>query len=244
MVMMRMIPALEMPMKPTTYECGPDGKMRHFHLMKHFQEIASMHAERMGLGMGWMMKNGLIWVLVDMRLGIVRMPRWKESCTIYTIPSGYDSLRAFREFIVTDGEENQIVKGSSVWMVLDMKKKRPMPTEDLDFNFPKDGKRNFSGILRSGMPDSMDLIGDLVVEESSIDLNGHVNNTEYVRWAVDSIRRTETTPPPLNNLLMSYKAEVFKGDTIRILSDFIQNKLIIVIERSGVGKPVFTMEIL
>ncbi len=234
-----MIPALETELLPKTYECGPRGRMRLHNLMKHMQEIASAHAMKMGLGMDWMMKNGFIWVLVDMRMGFSDMPKWNRSCTLYTMPSGFDEMRAYREFIITDENDEEIVKATSVWMVLDLKNKRPVHTDKLGFDFPKTTKKNFETIKRGPLPENPGRIHTVRIGESSIDLNGHVNNTEYPRWAMDALSLSGEKGYPTKDILMSFRAEVFEGDVIEIHKS--ENRTLI-LKKEGASRPVFTME--
>lgn len=188
--------------------------------MKHFQEIASSHAEKMGLGMKWMMMNGLIWVLVDMRMGIEKMPGWNEPITIFTMPSGYDEIKAYREFLVQGKEDDILIKASSAWMVLDVKIKRPKMMLDLDLNLPREGKRNFPVIERIRKFDGEEKVHEVMVASSSIDLNGHVNNTEYVRWAFDALTMEKQIDLSFKTLQFGYLDEVFKGDTLEIFRSY------------------------
>ncbi len=241
---MTMIAALERDLIPRTYECGPDGRMRIHDLMKHLQEIASDHAEKMGLGMGWMIKNGRIWVLVDIRMKVDRSPLWNENCTLFTIPSGFDDLRAYREFTLTDRNDQEILKATSVWMVLDIKNKRPIRTEDLDFNFPSKGRRNFDTISRKNSPSNLELVDTIKVCESSIDMNGHVNNTEYVRWSFDGLSLNSRGINRSADLLLSYRSEVFVGNIVEIYTGSEKGSRIVTLKVNGEEGHAFMMEIM
>lgn len=237
----------EMDMVPNTYQCGPDGKMRLNELMKSLQEIAALHAEKLGFGMAWMMENRMIWVLVDIKLKIVRMPFWNESCSIFTMPSGHDRIRAFREYIVHDGDNGEIIKATSVWMVIDSKGRKPVLMDDLDIDLPKIGLRNFEDVRRSPLPDDLEKIHHIKVGSSSIDLNGHVNNTEYVRWALDGLSfdkgfdRKDLSGG--KEVMVSFRSEVFECDEIDIHFQMRSDGILVTITRENSSRPVFSMEI-
>ncbi len=239
-----MITALERDLIPRTYECGPDGRMRIHDLMKHLQEIASDHAEKMGLGMGWMIRNGRMWVLVDIRMKVNRLPLWTENCTLYTIPSGFDDLRAFREFSLTDKNDKEILKATSVWMVLDITRKKPIRTVDLDLNFPPKGRRYFNTITRKNPPSNLELLDTIKVCESSIDMNGHVNNTEYVRWSIDGLSLNGLIIKRSADLLLSYRSEVFIENIIEIYTGTENGSRIVTLKVKGEEGSAFNMEIM
>jgi acyl-ACP thioesterase len=56
----------------------------------------------------------------------------------------------------------------------------------------------------------------LGVPYSSIDLNGHVNNTEYVRWGFDSLRRAFKLGSHIRSVQATYLSEVFEADELEI----------------------------
>ncbi len=81
---------------------------------------------------------------------------------------------------------------------------------------------------------------------SALDFNGHVNNTEYVRWAFDGLHRCLGHAPPVHSVQVTYMAEVFEGDDIEVLVAAEPGTPIRVVERKAGGPAdasVFLMEI-
>jgi acyl-ACP thioesterase len=230
-------------MKPRTYECDLRGRLRLHYLLKHFQEAASEHADKMGLGMKWVIANRYSWVLVNMRLNISSMPGWNKDTTLYTFPSGYDEMKAYREFILQGPEKEVLVKGTSAWMVIDMKKKLPLPTRELKFNFPQKGKRHFVELERNFPLSDLEYVDSFKVSDSSIDLNGHVNNTEYVRWAVDSLDNEGIQMKNISDVSMSYISQVFKGEELEIYIGRNDRYHQVTMKDRDREKPAFTMSI-
>jgi acyl-ACP thioesterase len=75
-------------------------------------------------------------------------------------------------------------------MVLNKQNNRPKNLFHLDLGLPKTGPRAISrGLKRLELQDSYREAERVRVPYSSIDQNGHVNNTEYVRWGIDALRR-------------------------------------------------------
>jgi acyl-ACP thioesterase len=88
-------------------------------------------------------------------------------------------------------------------------------------------------------------VGKLKVPYSSIDLNGHVNNTEYVKWGVDALRRFDKVGIDPGSFQISYNAEVFEGEELNLM--VVENErsgYSIKGTRSSDGKNAFLMKIL
>ena len=79
---------------------------------------------------------------------------------------------------------------------------------------------------------------------SSIDLNGHVNNTEYVRWGIDALRRAFTFEGDIRSLQATYLSEVFEADDVdlSVASDG-SGKLHVLASKSGEDNAVYLMEV-
>ena len=79
---------------------------------------------------------------------------------------------------------------------------------------------------------------------SSIDLNGHVNNTEYVRWGIDAARAKFKFDGDIRSLQVTYQAEVFVDDKLDLLVSAGSNGLFDVLGRkSDKGNNVFVMQL-
>jgi len=75
-------------------------------------------------------------------------------------------------------------------MILDKNSTRPKDLLRLDLGLPQTGQKVIRGELKRLMPKSdYRLIEKMHVPHSSIDMNGHVNNTEYIRWGINGLRQ-------------------------------------------------------
>lgn len=201
-----------------TYECQADGSIKLHVLMQHLQEVAAVHAEHLGFGYDRLNQINSCWVLSNLRIEIDRLPRWNEKVTITTWPSGHSRVVATREFIGKDPHGSELFKAGSEWMVLDRQKNRPKNLLRLGLGLPESGPKTIAGKLTRLEPrSSYSEVEHVRVPYSSIDLNGHANNTEYVRWAMDALRRTFQFKGTIRFAQATYLAEVFEGDQIDLL---------------------------
>ncbi len=200
-----------------TYDCRPDGQIKLNALMQYLQEAAARHAEQLGFGFADLNARDCFWVLANLRLELARAPKWREDITIRTWPSTSTRLIASREF-VGEGPQGESFRATSDWMILDRHSGRPRNLSRLDLSLPPAGPKALPGKSNRLQP-----VGDyeqactLRVPFSALDFNGHVNNTEYVRWALDGMYRKLSRLPEIRALQATYLAEVFEGDDVEVL---------------------------
>ncbi|MHC4355210.1 MAG: acyl-[acyl-carrier-protein] thioesterase [Planctomycetota bacterium] len=237
--------AREETFRVRTFDCQADGSIHMFSLMQYLQEVAAGHAEELGFGFARMSEINAYWVLSNIRIEIARLPRRHDEITIRTWPSGYTRTVATREFVGKDRNSSEIFRAGSEWMVLNKKTNRLKNLFRLDLGLPKTGQKALPSELSR-----LELRGDyrsvvrLRVPYSSIDLNGHVNNTEYVRWGTDALRRASKLEGDIRLLQATYLSEVFEGDEVEIaVSADGEGKLHVLGSKPGEGGAVYLMEV-
>ncbi len=216
-----------------------------FALMQYLQEVAVGHAQELGFGFARMSEMDAYWVLSNIRIEIDRLPRRDEQVTIRTWPSGYTRTVAAREFVGENGKGGEIFRAGSEWMVLNKKTNRLKNLFRLDLGLPKTGEKTLADKLSRLEPrGDYRRIERLRVPYSAIDLNGHVNNTEYVRWGIDTLRRAFELEGAIRSLQTTYLSEVFEGDEVdlSVLSDG-EGKLHVLGEKPGADSAVYLMEV-
>jgi acyl-ACP thioesterase len=204
----------EVRISPTTYECGAGGSMKVHSLMLHLQEAAARHADILGWGMDWLRKNGAMWVLVNFRMDIVRLPAWNEEFSIFTWPAGHDAIRAFREFKGVAEDGSDLFTATSDWIILDMGSKMPKMLTDVDFKVPDPGSRTLGSAPRLKEKSEYSAVFSTLVGASSLDINTHVNNTEYIRWGFDALSLMGIEAGSIRSFSITFVTEIFQGDKI------------------------------
>lgn len=229
------------------FDCRPDGRIKPNALMQYMQEAAARHAEQLGFGFADLDKSGCFWVLANLRIEIARWPKWGDGVTIKTWPSGSTRATASREFIGVDPDGGELFRATSEWMILDKHSGRPKSITRLGLNLPQNGPRVLSAESSRLQPlDEYTTVHSLRVPFSALDFNGHVNNTEYVRWALDGIYDKLGNLPEIHSLQVTYLAEVFERDEVEILvRDDSDGYIHAVVRRSGPapGANAFLMRI-
>ncbi|UCF15566.1 MAG: hypothetical protein JSW59_19380, partial [Phycisphaerales bacterium] len=115
----------------------------------------------------------------------------------------------------------------------------------LNLSLPKTGQKALPNELKR-----LELRGDyrsverVRVPYSSIDLNGHVNNTEYVRWGVDALRTAFGFGGKIRSLQATYLSEVFEGDEVDLsVASDEHGSLRVLGSKPGEDGAVYLMEV-
>lgn len=228
-----------------TYECRADGKVRIASLMQYLQEAASLHAEELGVGFERLREMKGYWVLSNFRMEITRLPVWNDRITIRTWPSGYNRVIASREFVGKGRDNGELFKAGSEWMILDKQRNRPKNVFKLDLDLPKTGEKALSKELaRLQRRDGYQEVDKICVPYSAIDLNGHLNNTEYVRWGLDALRRAFEVERDVRWMQVTYLSEVFEGDDLDVLvASSVGGHFHILARKSDTKTDVYMMDV-
>ena len=228
-----------------TYECRPDGNIKMACLMQYLQEVAASHAEQLGFGINKLSEINSYWVLSNLRIEINKIPKWNDEITLKTWPSGHSRSIATREFVGRSHNESELFQASSQWMILNKKSNRLKNLFRLHLDLPKTGIKVLPEELKRLEPrDDYSEVYRITVPYSSIDLNGHVNNTEYVRWGIDALRKAFGFDGKVHSMHITYLSEIFEGDELELLLSQGDNNCFFVLSRKPTSQDnVHIMEI-
>jgi acyl-ACP thioesterase len=202
-------------------ECDLHQQLKLESLFQILQEMAWEHAEALQIG-SQIHKQDFFWVLAGVELGVLRMPRWRETLLVKTRPMGLHGLFALRDFEVFDGDHVLIARASSAWLILNQSSRRPIRMDRHFPNFPGAQRAStaFPQVLKK-LPKEEDQ-AEPILEKRSIrysetDLYGHVNNAAYVRFAQDILMKYQPgSMAKAFHFSIRYTGESFPGDILHI----------------------------
>ena len=180
-----------------------------------FQDVAGIHATALGVGFAELREKNTIWVLTRIRYRVVRQPKRYERLRVSTwpLPPGRVSFR--REYLIETLGGEPLIYGSSEWAVVHREERRVMPARDL---YPSDDYRcdtYFEGRLPR-IP-HFEVAGEgreVVPTFSDLDVNGHVNNTKYAIYALDTMPPAEEDA--ISEFAIDYHREVMQDQPLRL----------------------------
>lgn len=209
------------------------------------QESAWHHAASNGFGWHDLMSKGQIWVLSLMKVKVERLPDWNEQVQLLTWSKGGKGLYAYRDFELFDTNGKKLISASSAWLILDAKTRRPQRADDFDRDFPSRSDRSSMDepIVREHDQEKPKCKSYFNVKTSDVDMNLHVNNVCYVRWALDAFSVDFLQANTVKEISVSFLAEAKEGDSIGVgLIDKGDNKYHAIVMKESDGKELASVK--
>lgn len=199
------------------------GRLKMDWLLNVFQDAASTQCHAQGISGFDMAEKDLKWVVAQYRIQIHKPIDWMTPLVIQTWRTPWKNLYEVRQFRLMAEQEHRLenpcplVTASSIWILIKAANNRPVR---LAPNMPP-------SLMKSPGQEPAELIkpdADLArvdhecnfpVHFLDLDLNEHVNNRVYVRWAVESLPgrlNFEYTPVTCDVI---YQKEALPGDTVQ-----------------------------
>lgn len=197
------------------YEADKNKKATPLSILSYLGETSGAHTDSIDFKLDKDKSLNYGWMLNRWRVEINRYPKVGERITIETWSSGVDRFYATREFIIYDESNNEICRASTLWILVNMMKKRPIriPDEFSQAMEPIDEK-NFEEFYQFRNNMEIEDYIDFHVRRSDIDSNNHVNNTKYISWIVETIPEEIYENFYLYEFEIQYKKETKYGNTI------------------------------
>ncbi len=174
-------------------EVGAHGRMRVVNAVNRFQDIAGEHADSLGLGVRDLLSKGYTWVLYRMRLIFSRIAVAGEELTIRTRYRPERNLYSLRNFSMEDACGKRIMFAESSWVVLDLKKGRPVRLSAvMPASYEKNRAEDFPADFTE-VPELDDADAEILfnVRLHDLDINRHVNNARYGEVIVSQVKKVE-----------------------------------------------------
>lgn len=194
------------------------GKLSLYGLSEFMQIIAAEHASILDINF---YKNTAgpccYWIVSRAKYVMNRYPKWEDTITLETYPGGYDKLYAVRKFDINDQEGNQLGYIIGDYLLMDMEKKRPVQikggTGALSIlNFPYEGEK----LTKLKIPEEVIKVENRKAYYSEMDLNKHMNNSHYVKWALDMLPIESFKTHKVSSLEINYNAPIICGDEVKL----------------------------
>ncbi len=181
-------------------EVDSKGQLTWLALMDYFQDCSVFHSESIHLGVEYLAKNHLAWVLSSWQICVNRMPQLGEKITVQTWPYDMKGFYGYRNFTLQDGEGKRIAYANSVWVLMDMERGRPVRVpEEMTDAYGMEPKLPMECSSRKmTVPEQCVEQESFIVPAYFIDTNQHMNNSRYVQVA------------------LAYLPENFDADEVRV----------------------------
>lgn len=171
-------------------DAGADGFLKLPSLLQMLQEAATEHAEILGVDFRTLKPLELGWAVSKISVEIERLPKWGERVKIKTWASDRERIATYREFAAASPDGAPLFTARSQWLLFDFRTRRLARMDRIGDFARIPGRRanseDFSERPRApsaGAPHHISRDAGIC----DIDLNGHVNNSVYMAWALDAL---------------------------------------------------------
>lgn len=206
-------------------------------LTEYMMYLASVDANKLGFGYDFMKSNNAAWVISRFSIVFERPLKHGEGINIKTFPRGTDGLFYYRAFEIMESDCNEAANAESAWLIIDIDSRKPLRNS---LESPQAGD-DFTRPRRLNMfANAEQCTGIIDVNESHIDVNGHVNSINYIEWMFDCLETDSIVSMNIN-----YKQECFKGDRLKLYRTEEAGKMLMTLKRVNdnsvvaLGKIVF-----
>lgn len=201
----------------TPAECNPMGRMPVTLLINRLIEVATLHANVLGIGFASLVERNETWVLSRVATEMRRYPRWNEHYAIVTWVSSVNRLFSERDFEILDGEGAVIGHARTVWAVMNTQTRQVADISRLEW-------------MRGIMPDKVcpvekpSRLRPLTAFESvpyrftycDLDFNRHVNSSRYIELLLNQWDLNFHDTHRLTRFEIAYIREAVYGEEVEV----------------------------
>lgn len=194
-------------------ETDASGTLSVTGIVNYLQDCSTFHSEDRGVGVEYLQREHKMWMLTSWKIEIIRQPRLGEFITVGTWPYAFKGIYGFRNFVIWDEQDRELVRADSVWFLCDTETGRPIRVQEADVAaYGKEEPR----LDMEPMPRKIVLPTDyeegnpVVVSTHHLDTNHHVNNAQYIEIAKEAWNHSE----PIRDIRVEYKKQAVLGDIL------------------------------
>lgn len=228
--------------KMSVEKAGFDRKVTAKYLMELFQEVATENADELGFGYKKLLEIGQAWVINKIKFVFYKKVKVGDEITFTTWPLEPKHYTCDRDFEGYNQKGEKVFAGTSVWNLIDLEKRCLCQTKDvkkIKIDYPK--KRALSSLEFNKFTFDVDSYKRMYAKRvriSDLDVNNHVNNTNYINYSVDCLDKT-TYKKGINSFEIRFHRELLWGDQLEIFYKK-DGKNNYIVGNKVSGEPVFS----
>lgn len=188
-------------------------RLRPSALLNILQDMATQSADIMGFGYETISEKNLGWFLIKYHIEFSEYPSKVGNYTFFTEPRGVDRMMAMRDFRIYK-DNNCIMRASSSWLLADMTTRSLVSIKDSLDMWPFEKREDDLKFEKIRLPETLEYREEFKVRYDDLDVNKHVNNANYIVWAMESLPFDFRNEHNIKSIDMYFKREALYGETI------------------------------
>lgn len=224
-------------------ECNAQQEMSLPQLVQKLIDVATEHANHLGIGNPDMPSPDMGWVLSRLTVEMTSYPRENTDYSIHTWVEEWNRHFSRRAFAITDTVGNVYGYARSIWMVLNTKDRTNAGLSGLDFH-PEWVSDRECPIPTQEKHVRIEPDGEESVyrfKYCDIDFYRHVNTVRYIVLLLNQFAMQTYDDNIVGRLELSFLHEASYGEEIRIMkrmADSVRHLYHLYLESSDGGRPI------
>ncbi len=217
------------------YETDINRELKPSFMLGYFQEAATAHSDKMGMGYDVLHRDGRFWVLSKICVQILRRPVFGEALCAVTWPHAPNRATYERSFVLEDAEGNNCVRALSRWCILD-RGGHIVPTSQVahaEMEFTEGRALENCDWKISEAQSSPQPAFSVRIANSECDLNGHVSNIKYADYVFNCFSVAELQKQRLGEFALHYVRQAYDGDCLDFYREDREDGYLLVTGRRG-----------
>lgn len=184
-------------------------------------EIATLHANALGIGYSKLAEHRMGWVLARLSIDMLRYPTINETYTMQTWIEGYNRFFSDRCYQMTDAEGRVVANIRSMWVAIDMNtrsmadlaqlEKERFPVVDRQCSVEKCRAPQIARVAET-------VEAQYTFKYCDIDFNRHVNTLRYIELVLNQRPLEFYDTNLIRRLDVSFEHECLFDETVRLLT--------------------------
>ena len=185
-------------------------------LFEFLEDIAAQNANELQFGYDNIYSKNYGWFLLKYAIEFTEYPQKISALKLETQSRGANKLFAFRDFYIYGDNDKLLGKVASTWALVDLTNKKMLnPLETLNDNITVYEKQE-TDLTYNKIPNIsyLDTQKTIKVEYYDIDVNNHVNNANYIKWALETLPIEYLADKRIKRIDINYKKDITIGEEI------------------------------
>lgn len=206
----------------TAAQCNAQSELSPAMLVQHVIEVATEHADALGVGFKQLEADGNLWVLSRIAFEVKRYPRLLEEYSLSTWVESYNRHFSQRNFEIRGVGDEVIGYARTIWVAINMNTRRPASLDHFDFlaQLVSDKECPIAppGKIRAIDPPQM--CHPYSFQVSDIDVNRHVNSSRYVELIINQMDLDTYDNFYVSRFEIEFRHEAHYADDVEVCSAF------------------------
>lgn len=209
----------------TAGECNAQKEMSISLLTQRVIEVATEHANILGVGYADLVKENHGWVLSRLTIEMKRFPALNENYSLTTWIEGFNRLYSERNMEVQDANGETIGYIRTIWVAIDFETRKPVDLSTISWLASTISDRPCPIEKQGRMRPITD--ADRSVPHRfrycDIDFNRHVNSVKYIDLILNQWELEHYDSKSIERFEIIYQREAHYGDNVNVVIKQVEN---------------------